>query len=159
MARIRRFRVTSVTYGKPARAGARRRRHRWRPAAVRDGSDRIGRPAAERSGHRLATRVELWTCLFCRSRRWRSDLVLHGRLLARRRTVPGVSLFRPTADGLDYTVSGVADVASVIGDTVTTLAPGPAHVWDNGNTVEVQLAFDRSKAFPMLASSMVRTAR
>jgi hypothetical protein len=60
----------------------------------------------------------------------------------------GVSLFRPTADGLDYTVSGVADVASVIGDTVTTLAPGPAHVWDNGNTVEVQLAFGSLESLP-----------
>jgi hypothetical protein len=39
-------------------------------------------------------------------------------------------------------------VASVIGDTLTALLPGPAHVWDNGNNVEVQLAFGALESLP-----------
>ena len=34
------------------------------------------------------------------------------------------------------------------GSTLTALAPGPAHVWDNGNSVEVQLAFGSLESLP-----------
>jgi hypothetical protein len=53
----------------------------------------------------------------------------------------GTSLFQPTADGLDYVVASVAGLPSVIGQTVTTLAIGPAWRWDRVNTVEVQLDY------------------
>jgi hypothetical protein len=51
----------------------------------------------------------------------------------------GTSLFQPTADGLDYVVASIAGLPSVMGQTVTTLAPGPLWRWDRVNSVEVQL--------------------
>nr|WP_155480870.1 glycoside hydrolase TIM-barrel-like domain-containing protein [Rhodoplanes serenus] len=60
----------------------------------------------------------------------------------------GVQLFRPTADGLDYTVAATATVPSVIGDTLTVLAPGPSHVWDEGSAVDVQLAYGSLESLP-----------
>ncbi|ALK08994.1 baseplate multidomain protein megatron [Blastochloris viridis] len=51
----------------------------------------------------------------------------------------GASLFQPTADGLDYTTAAVATLASTMGATVTVLPPGPVWTWDRGNSVEVQL--------------------
>jgi Putative phage tail protein len=53
----------------------------------------------------------------------------------------GATLFMPTADGLDYVVAAVASLPSVMGATVTDLAPGPAWRWDRVNTVEVQLDY------------------
>ncbi len=53
----------------------------------------------------------------------------------------GASLFQPTADGLDYTVAAVAIVPSVVGALVTPLAPGPVWRWDVQSSVEVQLDF------------------
>ncbi|NJO53594.1 MAG: hypothetical protein HC829_01025 [Bacteroidales bacterium] len=51
----------------------------------------------------------------------------------------GASLFQPTADGLDYTTAAVATLASTMGATVTVLPPGPVWTWDRCNSVEVQL--------------------
>lgn len=53
----------------------------------------------------------------------------------------GASLFQPTADGLDYTVATVASVPSIMGTTVTALAPGPVWRWDRRNVFEVQLDY------------------
>ena len=71
----------------------------------------------------------------------------------------GVALSRPTVDGLDYTVSGVVDVTSVIGDILTALVPGLTHVWDNGNVVEVHLAFGSRESPPFPISAMAPMAR
>lgn len=60
----------------------------------------------------------------------------------------GASLFRPTSDGLDYTVAAVVVAPSVIGNTATVLGPGPAHAWDNANSVEVQLAYGTLESLP-----------
>lgn len=60
----------------------------------------------------------------------------------------GVQLFRPTADGLDYTVAAIAAAPSVVGDTVIVLNAGPAHVWDDANSVEVQLAHGALESLP-----------
>jgi hypothetical protein len=53
----------------------------------------------------------------------------------------GATLFQPTADALDYTVAAAASLPSIIGTTVTELAPGPAWRWDRANAVEVQLDY------------------
>jgi hypothetical protein len=53
----------------------------------------------------------------------------------------GATLFQPTADALDYVVAAVAGLPSIMGETVTTLAAGPAWRWDRVNTVEVQLDY------------------
>lgn len=52
----------------------------------------------------------------------------------------GVSLFRPTSDGLDYAVAATAEAPSTIGDTLTVLAAGSTSSFDRANSVEVQLA-------------------
>jgi hypothetical protein len=53
----------------------------------------------------------------------------------------GATLFQPTADALDYVVAAVAGLPSIMGETVTELAAGPAWRWDRVNTVEVQLDY------------------
>lgn len=53
----------------------------------------------------------------------------------------GATLFQPTADALDYVVAAIAGLPSIMGETVTELAAGPAWRWDRVNTVEVQLEF------------------
>jgi len=53
----------------------------------------------------------------------------------------GTTLFQPTADDLDYVVATVAALPSVMGQTVTELAAGPAWRWDRVNSVEVQLDY------------------
>ena len=53
----------------------------------------------------------------------------------------GATLFQPTADGLDYVVAAFAGLPSIMGESVTELAPGPAWRWDVVNSVEVQLDF------------------
>ena len=60
----------------------------------------------------------------------------------------GASLFRPTSDGLDYTAAAVAVAPSVIGDIATVLGIGPAHAWDNAGSVEVQLAYGTLESLP-----------
>jgi hypothetical protein len=53
----------------------------------------------------------------------------------------GATLFQPTADALDYVVAAVTGLPSIMGETITELAAGPAWRWDRVNTVEVQLDF------------------
>jgi hypothetical protein len=53
----------------------------------------------------------------------------------------GATLFQPTADGLDYIAAATAAAPSVMGATVSELAPGPLWRWDRVNTVEVQLDY------------------
>jgi hypothetical protein len=63
-------------------------------------------------------------------------------------TFKGATLFRETADGLDFTIAATAPFASVVGDTVTALAPGPADYWDEVNQVEVQLTHGTLESLP-----------
>ena len=60
----------------------------------------------------------------------------------------GASLFQPTADGLDYVSATVATLASTMGATVTTLSSGPVWTWDRGNSVEVQLDHGALQSLP-----------
>jgi len=60
----------------------------------------------------------------------------------------GAALFEPTADGLDYTTAAIAPVASVIGETLWDLYPGPTGRWDRGNVFEVQLDHGELQSLP-----------
>lgn len=60
----------------------------------------------------------------------------------------GASLFQPTADGLDYVSATVATLASIMGATVTDLSSGPVWTWDRGNSVEVQLYYGTLQSLP-----------
>ncbi len=139
---VRRFRVTSVTYGKPGLVlvrGVATDGDLPQFVTVPTGSGDLQPNVPDTAS---PTRVELMDLpLLSEADAGEATSFYMAACSLGGAPFRGVSLFRPTADGLDYTVSGVADVASVIGDTLTVLAPGPAHVWDNGNTVEVQLAF------------------
>jgi len=60
----------------------------------------------------------------------------------------GATLFQPTADALDYVVAAVAGLPSIMGETVTELAAGPAWRWDRVNMVEVQLDYGSLQSLP-----------
>lgn len=146
---VRRFRVTSVTYGKPGLVlvrGVATDGDLPQFVTVPTGSGDLQPNVPDTAS---PTRVELMDLpLLTEADAGEATSFYMAACSLGGAPFRGVSLFRPTTDGLDYTVSGVADVASVIGDTVTALAPGPAHVWDNGNTVEVQLAFGALESLP-----------
>ena len=144
----RQFRVTSVTYGKPGLVLVRGVAAGGDPEFVgaATGSGSLEPSVPEPVG---PVRVELL------------DMPL--MLEAHEATAPsfymaacplgggrfrGAALFRPTSDGLDYTVAGVAAVPSVIGDTATVLGSGPVFGWDDVNGVEVQLAYGSLESLP-----------
>ncbi len=146
---IRRFRVTSVTYGKPGLVlvrGVATDGDLPQFVTVPTGSGDLQPNVPDTAS---PSRVELMDLpLLIEGDAGEAQSFYMAACSLGGAPFRGVSLFRPTADGLDYTVSGITDVASVIGDTVTALPPGPAHVWDNGNTVEVQLAFGSLESLP-----------
>lgn len=146
---VRRFRVTSVTYGKPGLVlvrGVATDGDMPQFVTVPTGSGGLQPNVPDTAA---PSRVELMDLpLLIEGDAGEAQSFYMAACSLGGAPFRGVSLFRPTADGLDYTVSGLADVGSVIGDTVTALPPGPAHQWDNGNAVEVQLAFGSLESLP-----------
>jgi len=146
---IRRFRVTSVTYGKPGLVllrGVATDGDLPQFVTVPTGSGDL-QPNVPDSAS--PTRVELMDLpLLTEEQAGSAQSFSMAACSLGGGVYRGVSLFRPTADNLDYTVSAVAAVPSTIGDTVTVLGQGPAHVWDLANTVDVQLAFGSLESLP-----------
>jgi len=68
----------------------------------------------------------------------------------------GAALFEPAADRLDYTTAAIAPVASVLGQTLWDLYPGPTGRGDLGNVFGVRLDRGELQGLPEARAPMRR---
>jgi hypothetical protein len=146
---LQRFRITSVTYGKPGLVllrGVATDGDLPQFVTVPTESGEIPPVVPEPVG---PIRVELMDLpLMVESHASSAQSFYFGACPVGGGTFKGATLFRETADGLDFTIAATAPLASVIGDTVTALAPGPADYWDEVNTLEVKLTYGALESLP-----------